>query len=184
MLCCVTRAYMCVTRLSTLLLVVSHGWFTRVAWLICRFHEWHDPCISVTCLYVCHDWFICVTWHIHVRDDSCIRATHLGVMSHMSMGHATHMHGSCQRYQWFIPHIYTSHVTRMHRVMPHIFKSHVRHMNELCNTHTQVMTHTSMSHDTHINESCYTYASRHIYEQSHAKKKKLFAEGGVERFHN
>ena len=68
--------------------------------------------------------------------------------------------------------------------MPHIFKSHVRHMNELCNTHTQVMTHTSMSHDTHINESCYTYASRHIYEQSHAKKKKLFAEGGVERFHN
>jgi len=81
------------------------------------------------------------TWHMAhgMLKESC--HMYEWAMSHVWMGHVTHMNESCHTYDY---------------VMWHIWMSHVTHMNESCCTYEWVMSHIWMSPITHMNESRHT----------------------------
>ena len=57
-------------------------------------------------------------------NESCL--TYKWVMSHICMGHVSHINESCLTYEW---------------IMSHVWMRHVTHMNESCHTYQWVMSH-------------------------------------------
>jgi len=90
--------------------------------------------------YRWHDSFVCVTWLNHMCDMTPSYVTLLWLYSLMCV--AWRMLESCHTYEWVMSHIWVGHVTHMNEschtyewVMSHIWVGHVTHMNESCHTY-------------------------------------------------
>jgi len=92
------------------------------------------------------------TW---VTDTHLTRKVYTWVMSHISVSHITHNHGSCHAHPRVMSHIPTTYVTHINDL---VVETHVRrdvytwvmcrvtHINETCHTYEWVMSHISTSH--------------------------------------
>jgi len=94
-------------------------------------------------------------------NESCY--TNERVMSHIWMGHVTHMNESCHMYEWVISEIWMSHVTysnescHTHEWVTWLKKWVMSHMDDFCQPHEWVLSQIWICHITHTIEPCHTY---------------------------
>ena len=104
---------------------VSQDSFMCVTWFIhvcdtARVYLIHKCGMTHSCVW--HDSFMCVTWFIHVRGmiHSCVwhgegipHSSQVRYVSHIWMGHVTHMNGLCHTHEWVMAQVrYVRHASR------------------------------------------------------------------------
>jgi len=108
-----------------------------------------------------YDWVMSRIHLFHSPTSKQLCAT-TRVMSHIWMGHVTHIH---KIYGWVMSHMWMGHVTRMDEtrgwVMSHTWMSHVTHMHESCHTYECDISDVWKRHVTHMNASCHIYLFQH-----------------------
>ena len=152
--------------------VMSHVWMSCVAHMNELCHTYPVHMCDMTHLYL---WHSCVRWctmlvvgHTCTVDSKacdCWGWTRLihreWFMPHIWMSHVTRMNASWHTYECVKWHTWVSHVTRMNAScdMYEWVMSHMRVLNKnaSCHMYDRVMSHEEISRVTHMNESCHTY---------------------------